>query len=86
MFFDDGARLAGRVSGDWTAAYASAYCQAAEAIVVVQCHRRALWVACSASRTRTWRIIWAILDTSANDVIVSFGLMQFMSLRKTPSA
>ena len=44
MTLADGARLAGRVSGDSTVAYAWAYCQATEAITGAAPPPRALWL------------------------------------------
>ncbi|MDR1708705.1 MAG: NADH-quinone oxidoreductase subunit C [Candidatus Accumulibacter sp.] len=78
----DGARLAGRVSGDSTVAYAWAYCQAAEAIAAAAPPERALWL--RALFLEIERIINHLGDLGylGNDVALPFGLMQFMRLKE----
>lgn len=82
MGLGDGARLAGRVSGDSTVAYAWAYCQAAEAIGGAMPPPRALWLrALLLERERVANHL-GDLGYLGNDVAVSFGLMQFMRLKE----
>ena len=82
MGLSDGARLAGRVSGDSTVAYAWAYCQAAEAISGTEPPPRALWI--RALLLERERIANHLSDLGylGNDVAMSFGLMQFMRLKE----
>ena len=82
MTLSDGARLAGRVSGDSTAAYAWAYCQAAEAIGDCQPPPRALWLrALLLERERISNHL-GDLGYLGNDVALAFGLSQFMRLKE----
>ena len=82
MSLGDGARLAGRVSGDTTVAYAWAYCQAAEAIGSVSPPERAVWL--RALLLERERIVNHLGDLGylGNDVALAFGLMQFMRLKE----
>ena len=82
MPLSDGVRLAGRVSGDSTVAYAWAYSQAAEAIGAIVPPQRAQWL--RALFLERERIINHIGDLGylGNDVALSFGLMQFMRLKE----
>ena len=82
MSLGDGARLAGRVSGDSTVAYAWAYSQAAEAIGVAEPPPRALWL--RALLLERERIVNHLGDLGylGNDVALAFGLMQFMRLKE----
>ncbi len=82
MSLADGARLAGRISGDSTAAYAWAYSQAAEAIGNVSPPPRALWL--RALLLERERIVNHLGDLGymGNDVALAFGLMQFMRLKE----
>ena len=76
------ARLAGRVSGDSTVAYAWAYAQAVEGIAQVEPPVRALWL----------RAIWLELERIhnhlgdlgylGNDVALAFGFFQFWRLKE----
>ncbi len=78
----DGAKLAGRVSGDSTVAYAWAYSQAAEAISGTMPPSRALWLrALLLERERVANHL-GDLGYLANDVALAFGLMQFMRLKE----
>lgn len=78
----DGARLAGRVSGDSTVAYAWAYSQAAEAIAGVSAPERAGWLrALWLERERVANHL-GDLGYLGNDVALSFGLAQFMRLKE----
>lgn len=82
MTLTEGARLAGRVSGDSTVAYAWAYCQAVEAIGAVTPPPRALWLrAILLERERIANHL-GDLGYLGNDVALAFGLMQFMRLRE----
>ncbi len=78
----EGLRLAGRVSGDSTVAYAWAYSQAAEAIGGAVPPPRAQWL--RALLLERERIINHLGDLGylGNDVALSFGLMQFMRLKE----
>ncbi len=77
-----GAKLAGRVSGDSTVAYAWAYAMAAESIAGVTPPDRALWL----------RALWLERERIANhlgdlgylgnDVALSFGFAQFWILKE----
>ena len=82
MTLTEGARLAGRVSGDSTVAYAWAYCQAVEAIGAVTPPPRALWLrAILLERERIANHL-GDLGYLGNDVALAFGLMQFMRLKE----
>ncbi|MDR0439734.1 MAG: NADH-quinone oxidoreductase subunit C [Candidatus Accumulibacter sp.] len=82
MGLADGARLAGRVSGDSTVAYAWAYCQAAEAVAAAEPPPRALWL--RALFLERERIVNHLGDLGylGNDVALAFGLAQFMRLKE----
>lgn len=82
MGLSEGVKLAGRVSGDSTVAYAWAYSQAAEAISACMPPRRALWLrALLLERERVANHL-GDLGYLGNDVALSFGLMQFMRLKE----
>jgi Ni,Fe-hydrogenase III large subunit len=82
MMLAEGARLAGRVSGDSTVAYAWAYSQAAEAISGTLPPARALWLrALLLERERIANHL-GDLGYLGNDVALAFGLMQFMRLKE----
>ncbi len=82
MALADGARLAGRVSGDSTVAYAWAYSQAAEAIAGCTPPPRAVWLrALLLERERIANHL-GDLGYLGNDVALAFGLMQFMRLKE----
>ena len=82
MGLAEGAKLAGRVSGDSTVAYALAYSQAAEAIANAAPPERALWLrALLLERERVANHL-GDLGYLGNDVAFSFGLMQFMRLKE----
>ncbi|MDR0576827.1 MAG: NADH-quinone oxidoreductase subunit C [Candidatus Accumulibacter sp.] len=82
MSLADGARLAGRVSGDSTVAYAWAYCQAAEAIAAAEPPPRASWL--RALLLERERVVNHLGDLGylGNDVALAFGLAQFMRLKE----
>ena len=78
----DGAKLAGRVSGDSTVAYAWAYCQATEAVAGTAPPPRAQWLrALLLERERVANHL-GDLGYLGNDVALAFGLMQFMRLKE----
>ncbi len=78
----DGYRLAGRVSGDSTVAYAWAYAQAAEAIAGVVPPPRAVWLrALMLERERVANHL-GDLGYLGNDGGFAFGLAQFSRLRE----
>ena len=82
MGLAEGAKLAGRVSGDSTVAYAWAYAQAAEAISGTMPPARALGLrALLRERERVANHL-GDLGYLGNDVALSFGLMQFMRLKE----
>ena len=82
MSLAEGAKLAGRVSGDSTVAYAWAYSQAAEAIGGAEPPARAQWL--RALLLERERIVNHLGDLGylGNDVALAFGLMQFMRLKE----
>jgi len=82
MTLADGAKLASRVSGDSTVAYAWAYAQAAEAISGTMKEVGALRLrALLLERERVANHL-GDLGYLGNDVALSFGLMQFMRLKE----
>ncbi len=82
MTLADGYRLAGRVSGDSTVAYAWAYCQAAESLGNAVVPPRALWLrALFLERERVANHL-GDLGYLGNDAALSFGLAQFMRLKE----
>lgn len=82
MGLGDGARLAGRVSGDSTVTYAWAYCQAAEAIGGTLPPPRALWLRTLLLERERITNHLGDLGYLGNDVALAFGLMQFMRLKE----
>jgi Ni,Fe-hydrogenase III large subunit/Ni,Fe-hydrogenase III component G len=78
----EGFRLAGRVSGDSTVAYAWAYAQAAEAVLGLQAPSRAQWL--RALLLERERIANHLGDLGAlgNDAAFAFALAQFMRLKE----
>lgn len=77
-----GAKLAGRVSGDSTVAYAWAYAMAAESIAGVTPSSRALWMrALLLERERIANHL-GDLGYLGNDVALSFGFAQFWILKE----
>ncbi len=78
----EGARLAGRVSGDSTVAYAWAYCMALEAIAGAAPPARALWLrALLLERERIANHL-GDLGYLGNDGGLAFGLAQFIRLKE----
>lgn len=78
----DGGRLAGRVSGDSTVAYAWAYAQAAESLMSIEVPARATWL--RALMLERERIANHLGDLGAlgNDAAFAFGFSQFMRLKE----
>ncbi len=77
-----GARLAGRVSGDSTVAYAWAYAMAVESATGVTPPARAAWLrALLLERERVGQHLWD-LGFMGNDAGFAFGLAQFSCLRE----
>lgn len=82
MSLQQGAKLAGRVSGDSTVAYAWAYSMAAESIAGVTPPDRALWLrALLLERERVANHL-GDLGYLGNDVAFSFGFAQFWILKE----
>ena len=82
MTLAEGARLAGRVSGDSTVAYAWAYAMAVESAAGVTPPPRALWLrALLLERERVGQHLWD-LGFLGNDAGLAFGLAQFSRLRE----
>ena len=82
MTLVDGARLAGRVSGDSTVAYAWAYAQALEAIAACAVPPRAVWLrALLLERERIANHL-GDLGYLGNDAGFAFGLAQFSRLKE----
>jgi Ni,Fe-hydrogenase III large subunit len=82
MTLQQGAKLAGRVSGDSTVAYAWAYAMAAESIAKVTPPDRALWLrALLLERERVANHL-GDLGYLGNDVALSFGFAQFWILKE----
>lgn len=78
----DGHRLAGRVSGDSTVAYAWAYCMALESAWDGQIPERASWLrALMLERERVANHL-GDLGALGNDAALAFGLAQFSRLRE----
>ena len=75
-------RLAGRVSGDSTVAYAWAYCMALESAWQVETPERAQWLrALMLERERVANHL-GDLGALGNDAALAFGLAQFSRLRE----
>ena len=82
LTLQQGAKLAGRVSGDCTVAYAWAYAMAAESIANVTPPDRALWLrALFLERERTANHL-GDLGYLGNDVAFAFGFAQFWILKE----
>jgi Ni,Fe-hydrogenase III large subunit/Ni,Fe-hydrogenase III component G len=78
----EGAKLAGRVSGDSTVAYAWAYAMAVESAAQITPPARALWLrALLLERERIGQHLWD-LGFLGNDAGLAFGLAQFSRLRE----
>ncbi|OGA22888.1 MAG: hydrogenase [Betaproteobacteria bacterium RIFCSPLOWO2_02_FULL_67_26] len=82
MSITDGARLAGRVSGDSTVAYAWAYAMAVESAAGITPPPRALWLrAMLLERERVANHL-GDLGFLGNDAALAFGLAQFLILKE----
>ncbi len=82
MSFAEGARLAGRISGDSTCAYAWAYASAVEAACVISPPPRALMLrALMLERERVANHL-GDLGALGNDAALAFGFSQFMRLKE----
>jgi Ni,Fe-hydrogenase III large subunit len=79
---DDAYRLAGRISGDSTAAYAWAYAQAAESIAGVAVPECALWLRALALERERIANHLGDLGYLGNDGGLAFGLAQFSRLKE----
>jgi Ni,Fe-hydrogenase III large subunit/Ni,Fe-hydrogenase III component G len=77
-----GARLAGRVSGDSTVAFAWAYAMAAEGIARLTPPPRALWLRATALERERIANHLGDLGYLGNDGGLAFGLAQFMRLKE----
>jgi Ni,Fe-hydrogenase III large subunit/Ni,Fe-hydrogenase III component G len=78
----EGARLAGRVSGDSTVAYAWAYSMAAESIAQSTPPARALWMRALALERERIANHLGDLGYLGNDGGLAFGLAQFLRLKE----
>ena len=78
----EGCRLAGRVSGDSTVAYAWAYAQAAEAIAGIAVPPRAAWLRALALERERIANHLGDLGYLGNDGGFAFGLSQFSRLKE----
>jgi len=82
MALQQGAKLAGRISGDTAVAYAWAYAMAAESIANITPPDRALWLrALFLERERAINHL-GDLGYLGNDVALSFGFAQFWILKE----
>jgi Ni,Fe-hydrogenase III large subunit len=82
LSWEDGARLAGRVSGDTTVAHAIGYCRAIEALAGCSPPERALWL--RAIMLERERIVNHLGDIGAicNDVAFAFLFFQCTTLKE----
>ncbi|MGE0356343.1 MAG: NADH-quinone oxidoreductase subunit C [Burkholderiales bacterium] len=78
----EGHRLAGRVSGDSTVAYAWAYAQAAESLLGVVPPPRAKWIRALALERERVANHLGDLGALGNDAALAFALSQFMRLKE----
>jgi Ni,Fe-hydrogenase III large subunit len=78
----EGHRVAGRVSGDTTVAYAWAYCMALESALGARVPERAQWL--RALMLERERVAAHLIDIGfiGNDAALGFGLAQFSRLRE----
>jgi Ni,Fe-hydrogenase III large subunit/Ni,Fe-hydrogenase III component G len=79
---DQGARLAGRVSGDSHSAFAWAYCMAVETATGCAVPERALWLRGLFLEIERVANHLGDLGYLGNDVALSFGFMQFWRLKE----
>ncbi|MBK6980141.1 MAG: NADH-quinone oxidoreductase subunit C [Betaproteobacteria bacterium] len=78
----EGHRLAGRVSGDSTVAFAWAYAQAAESLLGVVPPPRARWIRALALERERVANHLGDLGALGNDAALAFALSQFMRLKE----
>ena len=83
MTVEEGARLAGRVSGDSTVAYAWAYAQAVEGIDGIEVPPRALCLRSILLELERVHNHLGDLGYLGNDVALAFGFFQFWRLKET---
>ena len=82
MSIDDGAKLAGRISGDSTVAYAWAYAQAVESAADFVPPARARWIRALCLERERLANHLGDLGAIGNDAGFAFGLAQFSRLRE----
>lgn len=75
-------RLAGRISGDSTVAYAWAYCMALESACALDVPPRARWLRALALERERVAAHLGDLGALGNDAALAFGLAQFSRLRE----
>jgi len=83
MTLADGARLAGRISGDSTVAYGWAYAMAVESAAGIVPPARALWLRALLLERERLANHLGDLGALGNDGGFAFGLSQFMRLKET---
>jgi Ni,Fe-hydrogenase III large subunit len=82
MSLEQGAKLAGRISGDSTVAYAWAYAQAVESVCCSTPPPRALWLRALLLELERIHNHLGDLGYLGNDVALSFGFTQFWILKE----
>ncbi|MEJ1958735.1 MAG: NADH-quinone oxidoreductase subunit C [Nitrosomonadales bacterium] len=82
MTLQQGAKLAGRISGDTTAGYAWAYAQAVESVTGTTPPLRALWLRVLFLEIERLLNHLGDLGYLGNDVALAFGLAQFWILKE----
>jgi Ni,Fe-hydrogenase III large subunit/Ni,Fe-hydrogenase III component G len=82
MTFAEGARLASRVSGDSTVAYAWAYAQAVESLLGIDAPERAQWLRALLLEIERLHNHLGDLGYLGNDVAFAFGFFQFWRLKE----
>jgi Ni,Fe-hydrogenase III large subunit/Ni,Fe-hydrogenase III component G len=82
LSIEDGARLAGRISGDTTLAYAWAYAQAVERIAGIAAPPRAVWLRALLLERERLANHLGDLGAIGNDAGFAFGLAHFSRLRE----
>jgi Ni,Fe-hydrogenase III large subunit/Ni,Fe-hydrogenase III component G len=82
LSIDDGARLAGRISGDSTVAYAWVYAQAVERLAQTPVPARAIWLRALCLERERLANHLGDLGALGNDGGFAFGLAQFSRLRE----
>jgi len=82
MSIEAAARLAGRVSGDSTVAYAWAYAQAVEGIAGMEVPARGIWLRAIALELERLHNHLGDLGYLGNDVALAFGFFQFWRLKE----